>query len=80
MRYEQNLLLTLHTIKPYAGYNKFLYIVNGRKNNKWSYRKEEQTMKELLKKIKPETVMSVGLVVLGAAQMLLSNKKEQIGH
>ena len=34
-------------------------------------------MKELLKKIKPETVMSVGLVVLGAAQMLLSNKKEQ---
>lgn len=34
-------------------------------------------MKELLKRIKPETVMSVGLVVLGAAQMLLSNKKEQ---
>ena len=34
-------------------------------------------MKELLKKIKPETVRSVGLVVLGAAQMLLSNKKEQ---
>lgn len=34
-------------------------------------------MKELLKKIKPETAMSVGLVVLGAAQMLLSNKKEQ---
>lgn len=30
-----------------------------------------------LPKIKPETVVSVGLGVLGVAQMLLTNKKEQ---
>lgn len=34
-------------------------------------------MKNLLTKIKPETVVSVGLGLLGVAQMLLTNKKEQ---
>ena len=33
-------------------------------------------MNNILKKIKPETVVSVGLGVLGVAQMLLTNKKE----
>lgn len=33
-------------------------------------------MKKLDIKIKPETMVSAGLAVLGVAQMLLTNKKE----
>ena len=44
----------------------------------WRKRKEIVTMKKLnLKvKVKPEKLLTIGTLALGAAQLLLSNKKE----
>ena len=51
----------------------------GRKNYSDYYgekRKEIVTMKKLNLKVKPEKLLTIGTLALGAAQLLLSNKKE----
>lgn len=42
----------------------------------WRKRKEIVTMKKLNLKVKPEKLLTIGTLALGAAQLLLSNKKE----
>lgn len=42
----------------------------------WRKRKEIATMKRKNLKVKPEKLLTIGTLVLGAAQLLLSNKKE----